>query len=117
MQTFIVNLVVNMLSISVTAWLVPGIHAPNSFAGLAIVALVFGIVNGIVRPIMTLLSLPFIVVTFGLFIFILNGLLLGLVAAVTPLTIDSFIWAMVGAVVISIVNMILNGFVGADEED
>lgn len=110
-RNFLINLVINMLSIVATAWLLPGITIPGTFGNLLIVALVFGLVNAIVRPIVTILSLPFIVVTLGLFIFVLNGLLLWLVAAITPLTINGFWWAVLGAIVMGFVNMILSGIV------
>lgn len=117
MSNFILNLFVNMVSVAVTAWVVPGIHAPETFTGLLVVAFVFGLVNAIVRPIMTVLSLPFILLTFGLFIFVMNGLLLLIVAAFTPLAIDGLLWAMVGAIVLSIVNMFLGSMVGIDEDN
>ncbi|MEM6281232.1 MAG: phage holin family protein [Chloroflexota bacterium] len=109
MRDFFVNLVANMLSIAVTAYIVPGIHIPESVVSLAVIALVFAFVNAIVRPILTVLSLPFIVVTFGLFLLILNGAMLAITAAITPLTIDTFWWGVLGALIISFINMILGG--------
>ncbi|MEL6148565.1 MAG: phage holin family protein [Chloroflexota bacterium] len=109
MRDFFVNLVANMLSIALTAYLVAGIHIPDSVVSLAVIALIFGLINAVVRPILTILSLPFIVVTFGLFLLVLNGVLLAITAAITPLTIDSFWWGVLGATIISVINMILNG--------
>lgn len=113
-RNFLVNLVINMLSISLTAYILPGITVPGSFASLIVIALVFGLVNALVRPIITILSLPFIVVTFGLFLLILNGLLLLLTAAISPLAIAGFWWAVAGAVIISLINMVLYSFLQDD---
>ncbi len=113
---FLVNLVVNMLSISLTAYILPGIHVPDSFVQLIIIALVFGLINALVRPIITILSLPFIVVTFGLFLLVLNGLLLLLTASISPLVIDTFWWAVAGSIIISLINMILYSFLQDDAQ-
>lgn len=107
MQNFLVTLVVNMLSITLTSWLIPGITAPETFAGLLIVALVFGLINAVVRPILTLLSLPFIVITFGLFIFVLNALLFMFVGSITPLVVSGFGAALLGALVMGLINALL----------
>jgi putative membrane protein len=117
MRDFLVNLVANMLSIALAAYLLPGIAIPDSLIALAVIALVFGFVNAIVRPILTILSLPFIVVTFGLFLFILNGIMLAITAAITPLVIASFWWGVLGAVVISVINMILNSILSENKGD
>lgn len=118
MPSLLANIIINMLSISIVAWVVPGIEAPSSFASLVVVALVFGIVNAILRPLLYFLSLPFIVVTLGLFVFVVNGFLLAIVAALTPLNISGFWAAVLGAIVMSVVNMALGGiFKEQDEKD
>jgi putative membrane protein len=114
-RNFLITLVINMFALAITAWIVPGIHTPASFLGLAWAALIFGFVNAVIRPIVLVLSLPFIVVTLGLFIFIVNALMLMFIGAITPLTVDSFGWALLGAVVIGVVNMILNGLFTQEE--
>lgn len=112
MRSFLTGLVVNMLSIVITSYLLPGIYIEGgSFVNLLIVALVFGIINAILRPIFMLLSLPFIVVTLGLFIFVINALLFMFVANITPLVVDGFWWAVLGALVMGIVNSFLWRFV------
>ena len=115
-RNFIINLIVNMLALAITAWIVPGITPPVTFLGLAWAAFIFGIVNAILRPILILLSLPFIVVTLGLFIFVLNAILLMLVSGFSGLEVAGFGSAFIGAIVLGLVNMLLGGFFQASEE-
>ena len=83
---------------------------------LAIVALVFSLINTFVAPVVKTLSLPFIILTLGLFLLIINALLLLLtdwIAGKLDVTfyVESFGWAVLGAIIISIVNAILGTFV------
>ncbi|MFZ4827116.1 MAG: phage holin family protein [Phototrophicaceae bacterium] len=116
MRNFLLTLFVNSVSIAVASWLLPGIHVLGGTGDLVFVALVFGLVNAFLRPILTILSIPFIVVTLGIFYFILNGLLLMFVGSITTLEVNGLGWALLGSLVISIVNSILNGII-FDEED
>jgi putative membrane protein len=86
---------------------------------VAIVGLVFVLVNMFVAPVVKVLSLPFIVITLGLFLLVINALLLLLtewisaklpVSGSVPFEIDGFWWAVLGAVVVSIVNAIFGSF-------
>lgn len=84
--------------------LVPGVHVSGLF-GLLLAALVFGLVNAVVRPPAWLLTLPLTVITFGLFLLVLNAAMLGLTALVLPgFRIDGFWPAIFGAVVVSVVS-------------
>ena len=115
MRDFLVTLVINMLSIAIAVTLVPGLYIEdNSLLALAVVALVFGLVNAILRPVFMLLSLPFIVLTLGLFVFILNGILLVITSYVSPLVITGFGWAVLGAVIISLLNILISGILVED---
>jgi putative membrane protein len=92
-----------------------GEHADTTterLIALAIVALVFSLVNQFVAPVVKLLSLPFIVLTLGLFLLVINALLLLLTDWITGkldvmFYVESFGWAVLGAIVISIVNAVL----------
>ena len=82
---------------------------------LAIVALVFSIINTFVAPVVKMLSLPFIILTLGLFLLVINALLLMLTDWVAgkldvSFYVESFGWAVLGAIVISIVNAVLGTF-------
>lgn len=84
--------------------IVPGVEVSGLF-GLLLAALVFGLVNAVVRPPAWLLTLPLTVVTFGLFLLVLNAAMLGLTALVLPgFRVDGFWPAIFGAIVVSVVS-------------
>ncbi len=116
-RNFLINLVVNMFSLAITAYIVPGIAPPATFLGLAWAALIFGVINAIVRPILMILSLPFIVITLGLFIFILNALLLSVVGGLSGLVVDGFGAAFLGAIVMGLINMLLGAIFQQEAAD
>ncbi len=113
---FLVRLLLNGIAIIVAAWLLPGIHITSPFAGL-VAGIILGFVNAIVRPVLFVLTLPFTLVTLGLFIFVLNAICFGLTAWLVPgFSVDGFWWALLGALLVTVVSWILNGvFVGGRE--
>lgn len=99
---------VNALSVYATAHLLNGIHIRN-FGAAIVVALVLGFVNAVLKPLMVLLSIPFIIVTLGLFLLVINALLLQLSAAlVDGFSVDGFWWAVAGSLVISFISWVLS---------
>ena len=114
---FLARLLLNGLAIIIAAWLLPGLHLSGTFAAL-VAGAILGFVNAIIRPVLFFLTLPLTLVTLGLFIFVLNALCLGLTAALVPgFDIDSFWWALLGALLISIVSWILNGLLVGKRQD
>jgi putative membrane protein len=111
----IIRLLINAAALWVAAYLVTGIDLDGSAAAILIVVLVFGLVNAIIKPILKLFSLPAVILTLGLFTLLINAAMLGLTAAVTDaLTIDGFLPAILGAIVISIVSAVLSFLVPDD---
>jgi len=105
----LLGLVVVALAFLVTTRIVPGIQVHGGVTGYVIVAVVFGLVNGILGPVLRLVTLPLSIVTFGLFVLVLNALLLVLAAWLVPaLTIDGFWSAFIGAILIGLVSWALN---------
>ena len=104
---FVVHVLLTALLLAVVARIVPGIRIDG--AGPAILgALVLGIANAIVRPILILLTLPLTVLTLGLFLFVINALMLLLVGKVVRgFTVDGFGAALLGSVVLSLLNLLL----------
>ena len=104
----IVRWLANTLALFIVVTVVPHFHY-NSFVTLAIAAAVLGLLNAIVRPILFFLTLPLTIVTLGLFLIVLNALMLELTAALVPrFRIDSFGWAMIGAIVLGLVSLVTN---------
>ena len=114
---FLARLVLNGIAIVLAAWVLPGLHVSGPFAAL-VAGAILGFINAIVRPVLLFLTLPLTLITLGLFIFVLNALCLGLTAALVPgFDIDGFWWAVLGALLVSMVSWILNGiFVSAREQ-
>lgn len=111
MKNFIVRLLINGMALMATATLVSGIHA-SGFWGAIIAALVLGIVNAIIRPVLLFFTLPLNVMTLGLFTFVINALMLMLTGAmVSGFVVDGFFAALLGSIVLSIVSAILSWLV------
>lgn len=108
MRGLIVRWVVNAIALYVTTRLVGGVHADSTEA-ILIAAAVLGIVNAVIRPIVLVLTFPFTIATLGIFIFIVNGLMLLLVSRwVSGFEVAGLGSAVWGALVLSIVSGIIN---------
>ena len=104
---FLLRVLANALAILLAAAIVPGIEIRGALAALG-AGLVLGLVNAVVRPILVILTLPLTLVTLGLFLLVINGLLFYFVGSVVKeFHVDSFGWAMAGSVEVSIVNALL----------
>jgi len=98
----------NTLALFVVVTVVPGFHY-RSIVSLAIAALILGLLNAIVRPILVFLTLPLTIVTLGLFLIVLNAVMLELTAFLAPgFRIDDFVAALIGAVVLAIISWVTN---------
>jgi putative membrane protein len=115
MQAFLIRWFITTLAVMAAAWVIPGISYDTAGA-LVGASLLLGIINAFVRPVLLLLSLPFIIVTMGLFIFVVNALLLLLVSSmVKPFHVDGFWSAFFGSILISIVSWLLSSFFRASD--
>ena len=95
----------------VVAWIFPNLISYNGAAALLGGSLLLGIVNALVRPVLLLLSLPFIIVTMGLFIFVINALLLLFVSSMVPqFHVDGFWSAFLASILISLVSWPFSSF-------
>jgi putative membrane protein len=111
----IIRWVLNTLALLLVANVVPNFHY-RSWVTLAIAAAVLGLLNVIVRPILYLLTLPITIVTLGLFLLILNAVMLELTAWLVPgFDIDGFGWAIVGALLLSVISLVTDR-IGRDDE-
>jgi putative membrane protein len=113
----LIGIVCNAVALYVTTLVVPGIAFTGSLPLLLLGGLILGVFNLIVRPIAVLLALPLVIVTLGLFYFVLNGLLLWLAAAVLPgYSVNGLVPGIVGALVMTVVNWILGLLFKKDED-
>jgi putative membrane protein len=108
---FLVRVAVNALAIMLAASILPGIGVDGIVSALA-AAVLLGLVNAFVRPVLLILTLPITLVTLGLFLFVLNGLCFWLVASlVKGFHVAGFGSAMLGALVVSAVSWILTALI------
>jgi len=116
----LVRLVVNALALAVATWLLPGIHLaahnwPERIGTMLVVAVVFGVINAIVKPLFTLVTAPLVLLSLGLFLLVINALLLMLTSWLSGLLtlswhVDGFWWAVAGSLIVSVVSWLLNTF-------
>jgi putative membrane protein len=108
---FLFRVLVNAVAIWLATEIVPGIDARSTTAVVA-AALVLGLVNAIVRPVLLVLTLPLTLVTLGLFLFVLNAFCLWLTSAIVPgFEVRGFWPAFGGALVVSAISWVVNGFI------
>lgn len=117
---FLFRLAATAAALWVAVYLVPGIEFQGPLWHLLVVALVFGVVNAIVRPVLLSLSCPLVLLTLGLFIFILNALMLWLTSTLSAglgidFHVDGFVSALIGAIIVGIVSVVLNVFISDDD--
>ena len=106
----IIHWLVAAIAIIITAYVLPGVHL-TGFGAALILALVLGIINAFLRPLLVVLTLPVTILTLGLFVLVINGLLVMLAASIVPgFTVDSFGWAFVFGIVLAIVSAVLHSF-------
>jgi putative membrane protein len=110
---------VTAIAIALAAFFVPGIHwgavdyglgEPGRYLSLFFTAVVLGVLNAFVKPILVLISMPLTCATLGLFMFVINAVMLLIVAAIPQLgfSVDGFIPALIGSIVISLVSAVLS---------
>jgi putative membrane protein len=109
------RIAVNAVALAVTAYLLPGIHLVGDWLPtLVVVAVVFGLVNAVVKPLVALLTCPLVILSLGLFVLVINGLMLRLTATLSGgrLVVDGWIPAILGGIVMALVSMALEGLLG-----
>lgn len=101
--------ILNAVALLIVAYILPGITVA-SFGSALIAALVLGLLNTVVKPLLILLTLPLTIVTLGLFLLVLNALVFWLAGSILKgFQVDGFWWAVIGAIVYSIVSTALAG--------
>jgi putative membrane protein len=114
MRGFIVRMLITAAGLALAAWAVPGITVSSPIA-LLVAALLLGIVNAIVRPIVIVLTLPLTIVTLGLFLLVVNAAMFGLTAWLLPgFEVGGFFAALFGWLIVSIVGWIASATIGPD---
>ena len=123
-MNLLIRWIIASFSLFIAVWLVPGIRVEgNAWGAYAVMAVILGLINAVVRPILQLLSLPLIMLTLGLFLLFINGITLWMASAIAVKAlhvgfyVDGFWSAFLGALIVSIVSVILSAFFRKREED
>lgn len=104
------SIIISMLAVGITSYILPGVQV-DSLSSLLLAAVFLGIANGVIRPILLLLTLPITIVTLGLFTLVINAALVLLVSQVVPgFEVAGFLWALLFSLVLSLVNTLLGIF-------
>ncbi|ALM85243.1 MULTISPECIES: phage holin family protein [Alcaligenaceae] len=112
-MTLILVWILNAVALLIVAYLLPGI-AVASFGSALIAALVLGLLNMLVKPVLVLLTLPITIVTLGLFLIVLNALLFWFAGSILKgFQVNGFWWAVIGAVLYSIISGLLSMLVSS----
>lgn len=112
MSGFVVRLLISALGLWVATLLVPGIVVTGPLTVL-LAALLMGVVNAIIRPVVIVLTLPLTIVTFGIFLLVINAGMFGLVAWLLPGFAVSGFWAALGGwLIVSVVSWIASWYIG-----
>jgi putative membrane protein len=107
-NSFFVRLLLTALAILVTAYLLPGVHVSNFFWALLIAA-VLALLNVTIKPLLILITIPITVFTLGLFLLVINAVIILLASAVIPgFTVEGFWWAVGFSLVLYLINAIFN---------
>lgn len=107
----LLRILLNGVGLWAAAQLLPGIHWSGGWLYLLVAGCVLGLLNLLVKPLITLLSLPLLLVTLGLFYLVINGAILWLADFfLAKLTIDGFLWAMAGGLFLAVFNLIVRAF-------
>jgi putative membrane protein len=115
MKSLLIRWGVIALAVWFTSLILPGMTIEGGLVGILLVSLVFGLINAIIKPIVTLLTCPLVILTLGLFTLVINTLMLLLTELFLDqyLKIDGFLWAFIAAILISIATVVI-GFIIPD---
>jgi putative membrane protein len=117
MLRVLLSIAFNAVALYATALVVPGITFHGGLASLLVAGAIFGLFNLIVRPVAMILSIPLLIVSLGLFYFVLNGILLWLASFFLPHYSVSGVWAgILGSLVFTLVNWALHALFGPSEQ-
>jgi putative membrane protein len=114
-MNFLIRLLVSALAAMLTAYLLPGVKL-DGFITALVLALVLAVLNLLVKPVLVILTLPVTVVTLGLFLLVINAIII-LVAAklVSGFKVDGFWWALIFSIVMTVINSIMHGIAGNED--
>ena len=114
---FFFKLIISAISVVITAYLLPGVHVRDILTAL-IVAVVLALLNGIVKPILIILTIPVTILTLGLFLLVINAFMIMLAGNLVPgFQVDGFWWALLFSIILSLITSLLGIGLRDNERD
>ena len=115
-MNFILRIVVSALAVYGTAWLLPGVKVDDFWSSL-LVAIVLAFLNAIVKPILTILTIPITIITLGLFLLVINALIIIFAERlVDGFYVDGFITALLFSIILSVISGLMNAIIGVNKD-
>lgn len=113
----LIRLLVSALAAMLTSYLLPGVRLEDFITAL-LLALVLAVLNLLVKPLLVILTLPATILTLGLFLLVINAIIILLASEIVPgFRVDGFWWALLFSLVMTIISSIMNGVAGNNKED
>ena len=117
MNNFLIKLIISTLSVFITAWILGDAVQLSGFGTAILVALVLAVFNVTLKPLLVIFTLPVTILTLGLFLFVINALvIMAADSLIQGFTVASFWWALLFSLVLSVVNSLLNGLGESSKE-
>jgi putative membrane protein len=117
MGKFFAKTIATAVAVLFAAYILKGVHVDNTVTAL-IVAVVLGLLNSFIKPILIILTIPITLVTLGLFLLVINIIIVKLAASLVPgFTVDGWLYALIFSLVVSFVSSIIEGIIGTDKRD
>ena len=111
---FVIRLLLSSLAVIITAYLLPGVEVA-SFTSAIIIAALLGLLNVTVKPLLVLLTIPFTILTLGLFLLVINAVMILLADSIIPgFDVDGFWWALAFSLILSILTSLFHDLAGKD---
>ncbi|MGB1004559.1 MAG: phage holin family protein [Salibacteraceae bacterium] len=109
-MNLLVKILISALAVMVSQYILPGVNVDTFFTGI-MVALLLGLFNATIKPVLVILTLPITVITLGFFLLVINVFIIELAAGfLDGFTVDGFWWAVIFSFVLSFVTSVFNGF-------
>lgn len=106
-MNFLIRLLLSALAVFITAWLLPGVQLDGFLVAL-LVAAVLALLNAIVKPVLVLLTIPITVITLGIFLLVINAIIILIANVLIPgFNVDGFWWALLFSIILALVNSLL----------
>lgn len=107
-MNFFLKMILSSIAVIIVSYLLPGVYVENFFVAL-VLAIVLAILNGLVKPILIIFTIPLTVVTLGLFLLVINALIILIADSIVPgFQVDGFWWAFIFSILLSVTNSFLN---------